>query len=1020
MPALPCRGRHSVSTTATTTPLVRVVLVCRNAAASLPRVLASVDTINYPNVSVHVVDNASTDGTTQLLLDHFAATQLTISEADLGYGQAARYALDQSEPTPDEYVLFLHDDLELAPDAVNRMVDVLQRDPKLGAVGPKLLDWDDPSLLQSLGWTIDITGRADSGLDDGEVDQGQRDLDGAALFVSTAGMLVRRSAFDAVGGFDTRYHAFRDDLDLCWRLWLYGYDVEVVPEAVGRHKGRVSRDTSVELALSSRFLTERNALATLIKNYTLRRLVPVLVLYAVFGVIKIGGFLLTRQFSDAADTARAWAWNMAALPDTLRLRRTVQQQRVRADNDLAALFGRIAPRLQAYLEALGTWIGGSSDATQKTRIANPFTHPVAVCAWRLAAPILTRPTRSASVVLAIVMLAALAPLLAPGVIRGGEFVPWPHTAATFFSAYASGWNDVGAFGTAQSPSPAQALLGVIQLLAFNSPQAASRLALLLPIVFGWVFALRLAHQYSQRRPARVVAASAYVLSPAVVAAITQGRLGALILFAALPGLVLVGLSLTRPPTTAQTAWRSVAAAVLIGSFASAFEPLILVTILLAGTVTLIVARVRIADLQWRRALTIRVSVATFAPFILLFPWSIEVFTSGAAFVAHDSYNAAAWQWLLFLPVLDSVAGVVAGVGFLVAGVLGFALGVQRAPQLVYSLWFLALLGVVMAWLLDRLGAPAWPGIGLFISAGAFAGLFAVAFANAQTRLSQHAFGWRQLAAGLAVVGVTSSIALVTVHLLTHPLDAYTKTPSALPSYITAAAQNEPFRVLVLRPEPRGVSWDVAPATGVTMAAYGVPLNDTAQSFINTAVSEVVNRTNPAAATRLGEAGVRFIVIPPDVDDVELLAALSQQRDAEPRPVTAGAVYAITTWRPYAVVGTPADGSEPAVWRPLQARGAGEYVGAVNADEQVKIAEFNDGQWAATTGTGQTRSRSEPLVEFPTLEPGEVRIRHTGGAARGLAVAGQLFAVLLTVSLALRPPRFARAYPHGQTLSGASS
>lgn len=1008
-----------MSTTATSTPLVRVVLVCHNAEDSLARVLAALDTLNYPNVAIHAVDNASTDDTTDALLHHFRADQLTISEEDLGFGQAVRYALDHTQASPDELLLLVHDDLELAPDALSLMVDALLRDPKLGAVGPKLLDWYDPEQLQSLGWTIDITGRADSGVDDGEVDQGQRDLDSTALYVSTAGMLLRRSAFDAIGGFDTRYHAFRDDLDLCWRLWLYGWDVEVLPEAVGRHIGSANRVPHADTKLSERFLTERNALATLIKNYTRRRLLLVLVLYAAFGLVKIGGFLLTRQFGDAADTTRAWLWNIRALPDTLRLRRVVQQQRVRSDQDLSALFGRIVPRLEAYLEAFGTWIGGSSDTSTRTAPRNPFTQPVASRLWRIAAPVITRPTRSASVVLALIILTALAPILAPGVIRGGEFLPWPDTAGSFFSAYVSGWNDAGAFGTSQSPSPAQALLGLGQLLAFNSAQAAPRLALVLPIVLGWIFALRLAQQYSQRRPARVVAATAYVLSPAVVAALIQGRLAALILFAALPGLVLVGLSLTRPPTTARSAWRSVAAAVLIGSFAAAFEPLILATLVLAGVVTLVVARLRITDKQWRRALTIRVSVAAFAPFILLFPWSVEVFTSQVAFQTQDFYNAPAWQWLLFLPVLDGLAGVVAGIGFLVAGVLGFALGVQRAPRLVYFLWALALVGVVMAWLLDRLQGPAWPGIGLFVSAGAFAGLFAVAFANAQIRLSQHAFGWRQVAAGFAVLGVTSSIGVVTVHLLTHPLDSYTRTASALPSYITAAAETGPFRVLVLRPDERGVAWDVAPGSGLTMAAYGVPLSDEARRFVDAAVTDLVKRTNPAAATRLGEAGVRFIIIPPDVEDVELIAALSQQRDAEPRPVTQGAVYAITTWRPYAVAGTPPDGRDIPAWRPLQPRGSGAYVGSVSEGEQVKIAEFNDGQWVATTRAGEVRSRSEPLVEFLTLEPGEVQVRHTGGAARGLTVVGQLFAVLLTISLALRPPQFARSYPHGQTLAGSS-
>lgn len=998
-------------------PLVRVVLVCHDAGPYIARTLAALDSMQYPNFTVTAIDNASDDGTTAALLQHFGPDQLIVCDDDVGFGLAVSYALDATAPASDEFVLLLHDDLELAPNALDIMVDAMQRDPRLGAVGPKLLDWQNPDLLQSLGWTIDLTGRADSGIDANELDQGQRDLDSTTLFVSTAGMLVRRTAFDTVGGFDGRYHAFRDDLDLCWRLWLHGYAVEVLPTAVGRHRGLAVSSTHNNQVLSPRFLTERNALASLLKNYSGRRLLPVLVLYAVFGTIKTLGFLLTRQFGDARDMARAWLWNVATLPETWRLRRIVQQHRVRTDREVSHLFGRVMPRLQSYVEALGAWIGGSSDTSARKALRNPFTHPMGTILWRVVAPILARPTRSASIVLAGIVLVALAPLITPGPLRGGEFAPWPSSAAAFFSAYASGWNEAAAFGTSQSPSPAQAILGFLQLLTFNSASVASRLALLLPVVMAWIFALRLAQQYSQRRPARVVAATAYVLSPPVVAALTEGRLTALIIFASLPGLVLVGLSLTRPPTTAAAAWRSVAAAALIGSLAAAFEPLMLVALLVTGAVTLVMARVRIADKAWQRALVIRVSVAAFAPFILLAPWSIEVFVTGQAFASTDSYNAAAWQWLFFLPVLPGVGGVIAGIGFLAAGVLGFALGVQRAPRLVYFLWSLALLGVGVAWLLDRVGGPAWPGLGLFLTAGAFAGLFAVAFANAQIRLSQHAFGWRQVAAGFAVLGVSSTIALVAYQLIGDPLDAYTRSVSSLPSYITVQAETEPFRVLVLQPDETGIAWDVGKGAGDTMTAYGVPVNEDAQRYVATAVRELVDRTDPRAATRLGEAGIRFIVIPADVDAVDLISAMSLQRDAEPRPVTAGAVYAITTWKPIAVVGRPADGREPAVWEPLQPQSAGEYVGAVGEGQRVNIAEFNDGQWEASTRAGDVVSRTEPLVEFTNLEPGAVRILQRGGAARGLTVAGQLFALLLTVSLALRPPQFARAYPHGESLAG---
>lgn len=1010
--------------TATTAarPAVLVVLVAHDGVDWLPEVLDGLLGQTCPSFDVVAVDNASTDGSRELLVDRLGEQRVLVADRDIGFGAAFAMALDAAGAEPSKYVLALHDDAVLAPDAIEILLAAAQADPHLGAVGVKLVEHEDPERLQSVGWTIDVTGRANSGVDPGELDQGQRDHDRAVLYVSSAAMLLRRSAFLQVGGFDRRYHVFRDDLDLCWRLHLAGYDVEVAPSAVARHVAGAStyRRLGQTRFIGPRYFAERNTLATLLKDYGALRLVRVLPLFLLVGVAKVLGFLFTRRISDAWQTIRAWLWNVLHLRETWRFRREVQHGRVRSDAQLAPLFGRIGPRLRAYLEAMASWATGGDVTTEVPPPMIPARgEPPRSFARRALDLLRRRPSLVAGVGLSVLFVAAVWPLLLPGALRGGELAPWPASPAAFLSPYVAGLNDAGAFGTSQAASPAQAVLGVLHLAVGGSAYLAPRALLLLPLVVGWVFALRAAQRYSTRRPPRVVAATAYVLSPPVLAALVRGDVGALVCFAALPALLVGGLAIVRRDAPPAAAWRAVAVTALVGTVAAAFEPLVGSALVVLGGAVVLVTAVRSPQRRWVLAVTARVSIAVLAPFVLLLPWSIDatvgVLTTGVSVPVGDPV----WRWLVLAPRATGFAGLWAGGGFVLAGALGFVFGLRRSPWLVASLLATALGGGVAAWWLDRVGSTTWAGLPLLVTAAAYAGLFAVAFAQGEAQLSRHAFGWRQLSAATTLLGVAVSLGVVASALLSGPWDRYAVGEPALPSYVAAEADGEAFRVLVLAVEGRDLDWEVVDGTGPTMAAYGVPLAAEVDDWVGGALDGVISGQDPHAVDRLGQAGIRYVVVPPDGAAPALTEALNRQVGAAQRPVSSGEVYQLTGWLPLAVA-LPAGAAEEitaggavpgeAALDRLAKVGPGEYVGELGTDDVIQVAEPNDGAWQATVGGTTLPAQIDALVRFSGLPQGEVVVRHTNSTARGLAVTGQLLAVLLTISLALRPPRFARAIP----------
>ena len=162
-------------------------------------------------------------------------------------------------------------------------------------LGPKVLDGQDRRTLREVGVSIDRAGRRVTGIDPGEIDQGQHDHNKAVLAVGSAGMLVRRDVWDQLGGFDTRLRLFRDDLDFCWRVQAAGYRVQVVTDAVLYHRELSARRRRSAEDGSERTLDRRNALYVLAAN------LPLLTMLRIVGGAVVGSLIRATYF--AADQA---------------------------------------------------------------------------------------------------------------------------------------------------------------------------------------------------------------------------------------------------------------------------------------------------------------------------------------------------------------------------------------------------------------------------------------------------------------------------------------------------------------------------------------------------------------------------------------------------------------------------------------------------------------------------------------------------------------------------------------------
>lgn len=225
------------------------VLVCHDGATWLPEVLSALRRSTPRPRHVLAVDTGSTDGTTALLERAAAGDDpvldgIVTMPRGTGFSAAVNEAVSVAVERwgdPGGWIWLLHDDCAPDPDCLAVLLAAAEASPAAGVLGPLAVDWDDPRLAVECGLSTDSSGHRQTGVGSSELDWGRFGV--PALFerstevlaVPSAGMLVRRDVWDALGGLDPAIPALRDDLDLGWRVNRAGHVVLCVPAARLRH-----------------------------------------------------------------------------------------------------------------------------------------------------------------------------------------------------------------------------------------------------------------------------------------------------------------------------------------------------------------------------------------------------------------------------------------------------------------------------------------------------------------------------------------------------------------------------------------------------------------------------------------------------------------------------------------------------------------------------------------------------------------------------------------------------------------
>jgi GT2 family glycosyltransferase len=215
------------------TSKVAVVILSWNGLADTLECLESLWRSDYPELSVIVVDNGSSDGSALAIRRHFPTVRLIEVGRNLGFAGGNNVGLAAALESGAHLVFVLNNDTILSPDCVSELVRALDADPAVGIVGPLMQRTIRPDL-------VDMGGDFDFWFGEvhlhryvvGKTPEGLLPID----YVWGCGLMVRAQVLHAVGQFDPKYGAYFEDADLCMRARACSYRTAVSTRARMVHK----------------------------------------------------------------------------------------------------------------------------------------------------------------------------------------------------------------------------------------------------------------------------------------------------------------------------------------------------------------------------------------------------------------------------------------------------------------------------------------------------------------------------------------------------------------------------------------------------------------------------------------------------------------------------------------------------------------------------------------------------------------------------------------------------------------
>jgi GT2 family glycosyltransferase len=223
-----------------TSASVAVVILNFNGKKYLETFLPSVLATAYSPIKIIVADNASTDDSVPFLQTSYPQVQVISIPRNLGYAGGYNYAMRHITAT---YAVLLNSDVEVTAQWLQPLVQLAEQQPNIAAIQPTILSQQHKNYFEyagAAGGFIDALGYPFARgriFDTLEQNHEQYTQNIPVFWASGAALFIRTAVFKEVGGFDESFFAHQEEIDLCWRLQLAGYQVWASGQSMVYHVG---------------------------------------------------------------------------------------------------------------------------------------------------------------------------------------------------------------------------------------------------------------------------------------------------------------------------------------------------------------------------------------------------------------------------------------------------------------------------------------------------------------------------------------------------------------------------------------------------------------------------------------------------------------------------------------------------------------------------------------------------------------------------------------------------------------
>lgn len=318
-----------------------IVVLNYNGKMFVDLLYSSITKQSYSKFDLIILDNASTDDSLEKIEKKVEKARIIKFKKNIGFARAFNYVAKHFSY---DYIIFLNNDLYLSENCVEELMKMCVKFPSALMFNSKIMYWKDKGIINAAGGKLTYIGGAYL---IGNKEKDNKTNDKIIGTAHGASMMVNRDLFLKLGGFDPDFFMYHEEVDLCWRSWLYNHPIIYCSSSVVYHFESLSWAKNPKLFNEFHKIKNRNI--SIIKNCQFPYIIAFLFLSLLFDIFNL---IKSKDLIYGKAITKAYLYIFSKFGRIIRKRGDIQSNYINSFRKLrnAGLFASLSELIKRYLE----------------------------------------------------------------------------------------------------------------------------------------------------------------------------------------------------------------------------------------------------------------------------------------------------------------------------------------------------------------------------------------------------------------------------------------------------------------------------------------------------------------------------------------------------------------------------------------------------------------------------------------------------------------------------------------------